>query len=193
MASLILYTEPKRMTPLFIFITGASGAGKTTLLKALEKELPASQASVYYFDHVGVPSPEEMIEKRKAGERWQESTTHEWVEKLASLPPKKFLILEGSFNPDFALAALRKRGIKNYLFICLHADQKVREERLISLRLQPELANTDMENFAQFLRKKTIEIGGFVVDSTPSDIRETAHKILELISEREKNRPGPLP
>ena len=48
---------------LIILITGASGSGKTTVLKTLESMIPVGQVAMHYFDSLGVPSLEEMIEQ----------------------------------------------------------------------------------------------------------------------------------
>ncbi|WP_341808158.1 AAA family ATPase [Wolbachia endosymbiont (group E) of Neria commutata] len=143
--------------PLFIFITGASGAGKTTVLKAIEAKFGSDDISINYFDSVGVPSTEEMIKDYGSGERWQEITTNNWVEKLSKITDKKLIFLEGQFNPDFAMKPLKRLNMENNRIICLHADKDVREHRLINLRNQPELANADMNNWAEFLKKKTTE------------------------------------
>lgn len=161
--------------PLFIFITGASGAGKTTVLKAIEAKFGSDDISINYFDSVGVPSTEEMIKVYGSGERWQEITTNNWVEKLSKITDKKLIFLEGQFNPDFAMKPLKRLNMENHRIICLHADKDVREHRLVNLRNQPELANADMNNWAEFLKKKTTEIGGIVIQSL--EIAETIDKI----------------
>ena len=156
----------------FVFITGASGAGKTTVLQALEKALP--DASMNYFDSIGVPSPKEMSDPQS----WQETTTHEWVKKLADIKGKKLIFLEGQFNPAFAVAALKKQAITDYKIICLHAEKDLREKRLTESRKQPELATNDMENFARFLKEKTLEMGGTVIESSEK-ASVTAQKIMD--------------
>ena len=69
---------------LFVLMTGASGAGKSYLAKALEEKLDPKFAHLAYFDHIGVPPVEEMIEKFGSGEKWQEAMTHKWLQMLAS-------------------------------------------------------------------------------------------------------------
>ncbi|MEK6733667.1 MAG: AAA family ATPase [Pseudomonadota bacterium] len=157
-----------------ILITGASGSGKTTILKALEKILPQEQTSTNYFDDIGIPSFEDMIKEYGSCEKWQEAITHKWIEKLSKIKDKKYIFLEGSFNPEFI-------NIKNnHLLICIHADRSVREQRLMN-RKQPELASQDMENFANLLKNKTLALGGIVIDSSiekPEDIAKLIiHKL----------------
>lgn len=151
---------------MIILITGASGSGKTTILKEVEKILPKNQVSINYFDDIGVPSFENMIKEYGSCENWQEAMTHKWMNKLSKIKDKKYVFLEGSFNPEFA---------KNYsLLICIHADRNIREQRLLN-RKQPELATQDMENFAQMLKQKTLELSGIIIDSSiekPEDIAQ---------------------
>lgn len=89
--------SPLLSTPLFVFITGASGAGKSYLTQALERKLDSKLVRVEYFDHIGVPSSEEMIKEYGSGEKWQELMTHQWVQQLVSEKDKKVVILEGQF------------------------------------------------------------------------------------------------
>lgn len=150
---------------MLILITGASGSGKTTFLQSLARQLPTQDVVTFHFDDVGVPTPEEMIKKHGSVEGWQKATTEAWIEKISKITTKKTVILEGSFNPDFAVNHAQHLGIKNYKLICLHADRSIREKRLIEQRKQPELATDDMENFAQFLIARTLALGGTVVNS----------------------------
>lgn len=144
--------------PLLILITGSSGSGKTTIGKALESCFPQELISIYYFDDIGIPCLEDMIKTYGSGEKWQQQATETWIEKLSRIKDKKIIVLEGSFNPEFAFSKAKEFKI-NFLLICLHANRESREKRLIEKRYQPELANQDMENFAQFLRKKPLKQG----------------------------------
>lgn len=109
-----------------IFITGASGAGKTTVLKALEQELSSPLISLNFFDSIGVPPLEEMCRIYGSGEKWQELSTHKWIDNLVAIKNKKLIFLEGQFNPMFAISHLKKLGIVNYFMFCLYADKQVR-------------------------------------------------------------------
>lgn len=174
----------KNTEPLFVFLTGASGAGKTFLATSLEKTLDPEFATVAFFDRIGVPSTEEMIRDFGSGEKWQKAMTHKWIERLASGPSKNIIILEGQFNPQFALDACKRLNIQNYILIDIHTDQNIRENRLTHNRKQPELANPTMENWAQFLKKKTEELGGTVLDNSESDLPATLNKVCYLIKEK---------
>jgi uridine kinase len=55
--------------PLVILI-GASGSGKTTIARRIEDRF-AEDVEVFYFDRIGLPSPEKMIAEYGSGEAWQ--------------------------------------------------------------------------------------------------------------------------
>ncbi len=155
-----------------LLITGASGSGKTTLAKALKEQ---KIAGVYFFDDIGVPSLDVMLEKHGSPEKWQERATHQWIDRLYMV--EEDVILEGSFNPEFAVSKLKELNITNYQIICLHCDRKIREKRLIEERNQPELVTEDMENFAQVLKEKTLKLGGKVIDTGDKSISELVKEI----------------
>ena len=148
-----------------IFITGASGSGKTTLLKDIKKKLNPNLISINHFDDIGVPSFEDMIGDYGSSEKWQEAMTHKWIKNLTAIKDKKFIFLEGSFNPKFAINYLYQLKIKNYFLFCIDCERSEREKRLIEYRNQPELVTDDMENFAQLLKIKTVEYGGMIIKS----------------------------
>jgi energy-coupling factor transporter ATP-binding protein EcfA2 len=177
-------TSAARITsaqPLLVLLTGASGAGKTHLTEHLEKSLNSEYVSVDYFDRIGVPSYEEMVREFGSGERWQEAKTHEWIHKLSLKTDKTATILEGQYNPSFALAACQSAGIKRFVLAVIDASDQVREKRLSDLRGQPELANLDMRNWARVLREKTLECGGSVIDTSDGDLQRCTEEVAVLI------------
>ncbi|MBP9792270.1 MAG: phosphotransferase [Rickettsiales bacterium] len=158
-----------------ILITGASGSGKTFISKYL-----AEKYKVFYFDDIGVPSVDEMVLEYGGAEEWQKSMVQIWIEKLLALKDHQILILEGSFNPEFAVSLFQQYHFNNYKIICLHANKVVRDKRLIHNRKQPELANQDMENFANVLKEKTLNSGGVIID-TSGDVYEIVKRCFEEI------------
>ncbi|HAU4213858.1 TPA: GNAT family N-acetyltransferase [Legionella pneumophila] len=172
------------LQPLIVLITGASGVGKTMLLKEIEQQYPKETISSHFFDSIGVPSFDDMIQQYGSTEKWQEVTTRRWIERLSQIVDKKLIFLEGQFNPEFALVPLREQSIENYLLICLHTEQTIREHRLSVLRNQPELADVHMNNWALFLKKKTVEIGGIILDSSQDNINTLAMELMELVRKK---------
>ncbi|HAT7869366.1 TPA: GNAT family N-acetyltransferase [Legionella pneumophila] len=172
------------LQPLIVLITGASGVGKTTLLKEIEQQYPQETISSHFFDSIGVPSFDDMIQQYGSTEKWQEITTRRWIERLSQIHDKKLIFLEGQFNPEFALTPLKEHGIKNYLLICLHTEQAIREHRLSVLRNQPELADIHMNNWALFLKEKTIEMGGVILDSSQDSINMLVMELMELVRKK---------
>jgi hypothetical protein len=54
-----------------VWLVGASGVGKTTVAEVLERRLPWT-GNTYFFDSIGVPSPEEMDRRFGGGDGWQQ-------------------------------------------------------------------------------------------------------------------------
>ena len=105
-----------------ILITGASGSGKTTVCKYL-----AEKYKVYHFDDIGVPSVDEMVARHGSREGWQKWATESWIEKLSKLEGDETIILEGSFNPEFAMVCHPEHAGRRYLFLC-HPEPEGRRD-----------------------------------------------------------------
>src|ERR1700749_433923 len=69
--------------PLVILI-GASGSGKTTIARAIAQRF-AGAGGGFFFDRMGVPSPERMIAACGSGVEWHRAKTIEWMIRLAPL------------------------------------------------------------------------------------------------------------
>lgn len=162
---------------MIVLITGASGCGKTTVTRGL-----SDLATIYYFDDIGVPEAKAMIDQYGSPENWQEWATHAWIKKLYN-QDKQLVVLEGSFNPEFAIYKLKELGINHYQIICLSTKRSIREQRLID-RKQPELVSQDMENFARILEEKTIASNGMIIDTSDKSINEVVEEIKSLIDKK---------
>jgi len=159
-----------------IFITGPSGVGKTTVTKHLQSRL-ASKASFYFFDTIEIPSVKEMISKYGSQENFQKDATQRWLDRLIT-SKDNLMFFEGQYIPEFInFTKLVKHNIE-YKLICIFADRKIREERLIHLRSQPELANQDMENWQNALIAKTELLNGICLNSSEKTVEEIA-KVIE--------------
>lgn len=88
-----------------IVVTGASGAGKTASVQALDARGLAG-VQCFYFDSIGVPSPEAMERDFGGGERWQTRATTDWVSRLHALGGDvDVAILDGQTRPSFVFDA----------------------------------------------------------------------------------------
>jgi len=166
---------------MIILITGASGSGKTFLTKKLSEKLQNNPEFYFvHFDTIGVPEKQEMIKNYGSQEKWQEWAVCEWVNRLSKID-KNIIILEGQFNPEFAISSLDQNNISNYKIINIYSNRKIRENRLLNDRNQPELINDDMENWSAFLRRKTLKIGGRVIENN-NDYKIALKKLLMIIN-----------
>lgn len=155
---------PARPDPRLLFVIGASGAGKTTAVRALERRaLPA--VSCFYFDSIGVPSPEEMERGWGSGERWQEDATRQWIERLATdAGPAAVRVLDGQTRPAFIRTHAASVGAV-YRVVLFDCRAAVRANRLHAAR-KPELATERMENWANFLRREAKEFDLPIIDTS---------------------------
>lgn len=181
-------------SPAILFLTGASGVGKTTILKNLKKRLAGSEYIFLHYDSIGVPSVQEMIEQAGSLERWQEITTHRWIETIAEeYPEDKIVLIEGQSNLDFIDDAYQKYMIERGAIVLLDCDWETMKDRLTQNRRQPGLANQDMKNWADFLRKQAKNKSVAIIDTseqTPEAVSEIIEKeiIPELIKEAKSDK-----
>ncbi len=166
------------MNKLF-FVTGASGAGKTTAVKNIQAENPGT-FEFCFFDSVGVPSPEEMKLKYGSGEGWQKATTKYWVKKMKAIVDTKSAILDGQARPEFIDEACKENEVTNYEVILFDCSDEVREKRLIE-RGHPELVNTDMKNWAKFLREEAAKRGDTIIDTTNLSQKESKNELKRIV------------
>jgi dephospho-CoA kinase len=134
-----------------LVVTGASGAGKTTAVKGLEaRNLPGVRC--FYFDQIGVPTPEEMQRDFGGGEQWQAAATKRWMMRFAQEENSGYLcVLDGQTRPSFVQAALSELAPLTARIILFDCRPDVRKDRLTK-RGQPELADQRMDYWAVYLR-----------------------------------------
>lgn len=164
------------MNKLF-FVIGASGSGKTTIIKYLEKLMPEYQ--MFYFDSIGVPSYEEMVEKYRSAEEWQRTKTFEWVKKIKEQTLiTRPAILDGQIRPQFIKEACTHNQILNYGIILIDCSDEERIKRL-TIRGQPELANQQMMDWAKYLRQNCQDC--CILDNTLLNEKESALSLIEIL------------
>jgi hypothetical protein len=173
----------RRGTPSLLAITGASGAGKTALAHRIRELVPPLPALC--FDSLGVPSADEMILGWDDGRAWQKAMTWHWVQTTKQVyRTRPLVLLEGSFDPQYAVAACHANRIPLRVIV-LDIDPSTRQARLAA-RGQPELATDDMTSWAAYLRDSAKPLGGYVVDArgTLDDVVDRVCAIARELLER---------
>ena len=161
------------------FLIGASGSGKTTIAKILESRLKNFQ--ICYFDSIGVPSNEKMIEEFGSIEKWQLKKTIEWTKRIRNdLLPAGNVILDVQTRPLFIEKSCKKAGIKEFEIILFDCSDEVRKQRLMD-RGNPELANDRMMNWSRLLREES-QAGNYkVLDTSDLSIEQSVSNFISLI------------
>ncbi|HEY5920794.1 MAG TPA: AAA family ATPase [Kofleriaceae bacterium] len=158
----------KPTTPALLCITGASGAGKTAAVRALRERIEARVLPTLAFDSLGVPSDDEMHAAWESPRGWQKAMTYHWVYTAKHIyRTHPLVVIEGSFDPQYAIAACSAHRVQRFAVVLLHTDAAVRRERLAK-RGQAELDNTEMTSWASYLHEQTQQLGGVVVDAAPA-------------------------
>ena len=162
-------------------MTGASGAGKTTLVRELEQRALAG-VRCYYFDSVGVPSPETMAAQFGSGSAWQEAMTRHWVARLAAnADGAQVVVLDGQVRPSFVRSAFTEAGVSKGQIVLVDCDHDVREGRLRGARNQPGLASRDMAAWAAYLRGQADALGLPIVDTTTATVTDATDALSRWI------------
>lgn len=156
--------------PALLCITGASGAGKTAVVTAIRAHIDARLLPLVHFDSLGVPTEEEMTRCWDAPRGWQKMMTYHWVYTARQIyRMRPLVVLEGQFDPQYAIAACAAHRMKNRVCL-LDVDDATRAARLAK-RGQPELAQAgaaDMSKWAAYLMENTRSLGGTVIDASGS-------------------------
>lgn len=170
--------------PRIVFISGASGAGKTHLVTACEATFTHPQLQYFHFDKIGVPSLEVMQEQFGSPEQWQAAMTLEWVRRFKEdYVDTQLFIFEGQYNFEFALKACQQLAIQLYQLVLVTVPAAARMERLIYLRQQPELANENMLNWANFLDNQAQTLGATIIDTSQVSTEQAVNQVLEIALE----------
>lgn len=137
----------------------------------------------YYFDSVGVPTPEVMERDWGGGERWQEEMTRRWIDRLAeNADGAEVAVLDGQTRPSFIQPHLARAGIRHARIVLFDCATGVRRERLRGPRLQPELATERMEAWAAYLRGQAEAFGLRILDTSTLSVERVADVLEEEIA-----------
>jgi RNase adaptor protein for sRNA GlmZ degradation len=164
-----------------LVVTGASGTGKTSAVRALEAR-GMDGVRCFYFDSVGVPSPEVMERDFGGGEQWQAHATAEWLSRLEALSQDiRVAVLDGQTRPSFVFDAAKSAPASDLHVVLLDCSAEARSERLRGPRRQPELANDRMTSWAAYLRGQADARGLPIIDTTNLTVDELADELEALI------------
>jgi shikimate kinase len=162
----------------FVILIGASGSGKTAIARTIASHY-SRDVQVFHFDHIGVPSAQQMIAEYGSGEAWQRAKTLEWIAKLASVVTATSCVLfEGQTRPSFLAEAATAMGNIRYTLILIDCDDRTRARRLSHDRQQPELITDDMMNWARYLRREAQAHGYDILDTSTLPLHESVAYVL---------------
>jgi hypothetical protein len=162
-----------------LVVTGASGVGKTSSLLALEARSDP-QIACFYFDSIGVPTPEVIERDFGGGERWQAHATDQWITRLVAEGSSTTVnILDGQTRPSFVRAALARASHSRSQIVLLDCASEIRRARLIS-RGQSDLATPQMDMWAAYLRGQADALGLPVLETSRLSIEEVADALQEI-------------
>ncbi len=163
-----------------VVLIGASGSGKTAIAGTIAARFP-DKFSVFHFDRIGVPSAEQMIAEYGSGEGWQRAKTFEWMARLGASPtPGRPVLFEGQTRLSFLAEAADTAGIA-YLPLLVDCDDDTRMRRLTFERRKPELANSTMMAWAQYLRREALDRGCAILHTSQISLDESVEHVLKLL------------
>ncbi len=160
--------------PAILFLSGASGVGKTTLAKEVYHRRKQTGLIWVHPDGFGVASLEEMIQQAGTLARYQERSTHFWIERiLGEYNDASVVIIDSQSNLQFVYNAYKHFQVEQGGIILVHCDQIERERRLFEERHQPELVNPQMQNWAKFLHQQALELGVSILNTSITPLQES--------------------
>jgi len=163
-----------------LVVTGASGVGKTSAVRALESlEIPGVRC--FYFDSIGVPTPQVMQREHGSGEAWQARATQRWLHQLDQLDPTvRVAVLDGQTRPSYVADAAKavSRRVHTVLLDC---ERSERERRLQDGRGQPELITVEMAAWAAYLRGQADALSLDVLDTSRLEPQMVADHLAAII------------
>jgi hypothetical protein len=116
------------------------------------------------------------------GEQWQALTTQEWLVRLAADPDgAEVYVLDGQTRPTFVIMAAERSRIDGVRIVLMDCEPSVRHTRLIDLRGQAELANSQMDCWAAYLRGQADALGLPVIDTTGQAIQTIADILVDHV------------
>jgi dephospho-CoA kinase len=167
-----------------VLLTGASGAGKTTIAQSVQNlRLPSCE--VHFFDSIGVPPVEQMRRDFGSGPAWQRAMTLQWIRRIRTILDQGISVLfEGQMRIAFIREALAENEITSAHVILVDCDDATRAHRLRVHRSQPDLANSDMMNWARYLRQEASAGDIRIFDTERLGVVECVDVIVGILGEQ---------
>lgn len=165
-----------------IILIGASGSGKTTIARAIAERF-GDDVTVLFFDGIGVPSAEDTVREFGSGEAWQRAKTIEWMNTLAGIAKTgRKVVFEGQTRLSFLAEGAAAAGWLGYIPILVDCDDETRATRLVIDRRQPDLANPEMMNWANYLRAEAKASGCDILDTSSLSLDQAISYVVARLS-----------
>ncbi|TCU03744.1 AAA family ATPase [Rhizobium sullae] len=165
--------------PVAILI-GASGSGKTTIARAISERF-RDNVEVLFFDWISVPAFEDMVREYGSSEAWQRAI--EWMGTLAKIAETgRKVVFEGQTRLAFVAEGAAAAGWSDYIPILVDCDDETRGRRLIIDRQQPELANSEMMSWANYLRREAKASGCDILDTSAVSLDQAVSYVIARTS-----------
>jgi len=167
-----------------IILTGASGAGKTTITKHLKSLFKDTTTTFLHFDSIGVPPTTEMRNKFGSQENWQKETTFKWMKKIKTeYLDTANVVFEGQSRIEFLKSAIAENDINNFNILLVDCNDADRFDRLTQGRNQPELANQQMCDWAEFLRREAKAENCKILDTSLNSLSDCARHVKSILEQ----------
>ena len=165
-----------------ISLIGASGSGKTSLLRALQASDAGKPFQFIYFDDIFAETEFSPATTKLKGEEWQRQATLAWCRRIAA-KGGKVTLLDGQTRFSFIEEGCRMAGLALARVILIDCDNDTRRQRL-GLRGQPELADRQMMDWAQWLRNDALKNGLEIFDTSGKLLEESLSELAAVITSK---------
>jgi hypothetical protein len=100
----------------------------------------------------------------------------------ATLHARRGVLFEGQMRLSFVVEAAATAGITDYSLILVDCDDATRTRRLTVDRRNPDLADTTMMNWANYLRGEARELRCTILDTTRAPLDVCVERVWEELS-----------
>jgi len=164
--------------PAILVLTGASGAGKTTLILKLN-ELAIRGVEAINCDRVKIERPETA----DPGDP-HVGVLRYWITQLSREKTEiELAVLDTQIRPHRAREVLDQAEIMYTQIVLVDCDPIKRNERLHRERCQPELANSQMDCWAAYLRGQADALNLSIIDTSKDPIDKSLNTLEVLVRE----------